>query len=394
MIRSLLRPIPTAHLVIDVVLAAGFFLVVGLINFSPDRPWAFAVMVGFLMSTALAVRRLSPALALAVAWLGALVQMVLGMMPLPSNIAIFGVLYVTAAYGSRVVMWVGLGSAIVGAVTITVYLLFVLPTVFGSGQAGFTSPLAAAAFVVSVLGASLFSLLLSWTAGALMRSAIQARANREAQRRAEFEAAAEQERGRIARDMHDVVAHSLAVVVAQADGARYAAARDPEVAAEALRTISQTARAALADVRVLLTQLRHREADGPQPTLADLEQLFAQVRAAGVDLAVDIDPAAPGDAPASIQLAVYRILQEALTNALRHGDGGTVDVRISWWPDRVTLRVDNGIPQPQPERHEGPRGHGLIGIRERAQLVGGHAEAGAQGRLFVVSAELPIGGAS
>src|SRR5690606_41390067 len=63
--------------------------------------------------------------------------------------------------------------------------------------------------------------------------------------------------------------------------------------------------------------------------------------------------------------SVYRILQEALTNALRHGDGGTVDVRISWWPDRVTLRVDNGIPQPQPERHEGTPGHGLIGIRDR-----------------------------
>lgn len=394
MIRPLLRPIPVAHIVIDIVLAAAFFVVLGLVNLSTDRPWFFAVIVGAIMAGALAVRRLSPALALAIAWLGAIVQMAMGMPPLPSNIAIFGVLYVTAAYGSRVVMWVGLASAILGAVTITVYLLVVLPSLFGSGPGGFVNALAAGVFVVSVLGASLFSLLLSWTAGALMRSVIQARENREAQRRAEIEAASEQERGRIARDMHDVVAHSLAVVVAQADGARYAAATDPDVAAEALRTISQTARAALADVRVLLTQLRHREAEGPQPTLADLDQLFAQVRAAGVELAVDIDPMTTGDAPASIQLAVYRILQEALTNALRHGDGGPVDVRISWWPDRVALRVDNGIPQPPPDRQDVAPGHGLIGIRERAQLVGGHADAGAQGRMFVVSAELPIGAGS
>ena len=136
---------------------------------------------------------------------------------------------------------------------------------------------------------------------------------------------------RIARDMHDVVAHSLAVVIAQADGARYAPRRRriPAVATEALGTISTTARAALADVRLLLTQLRHSQGDGPQPTLADLEALYAQVRAAGVDLRVDVDPAPPGEPPAAVQLAVYRILQEALTNALRHGDGGPVAVRLA-----------------------------------------------------------------
>lgn len=109
-------------------------------------------------------------------------------------------------------------------------------------------------------------------------------------------------------------------MIAQADGARYAAVSDPGVATQALGTISTTARAALADVRLLLGQLRHSQLDGPQPTLADLEQLYAQVRAAGVDLRVDVDPAPPGIPPAAVQLAVYRVLQEALTNALRHGD--------------------------------------------------------------------------
>ncbi len=91
-----------------------------------------------------------------------------------------------------------------------------------------------------------------------------------------------------------------------------------------------------------------------------------------------------------MQLAVYRILQEALTNAMRHGDGGPVRVRLSWWPDRVDLEVRNGT-QARPDASP-PGGHGLIGLRERAQLAGGHLDAGRHGDEFVVSATLPIGG--
>jgi signal transduction histidine kinase len=190
--------------------------------------------------------------------------------------------------------------------------------------------------------------------------------------------------------MHDVVAHSLAVVVAQADGARYAAASDPAVATAALATIGSTARSALADVRLLLGQLRHRQGDGPQPTLADLEELYAQVRAAGVRLRVDVDPAPPGEPPAAVQLAVYRILQEALTNALRHGaPGGPVDVRLAWLADRVDVGVRNPLPP-------GPRtpkaGHGLIGMRERAQLAGGRLDAADEDGAFAVTAVIPVGG--
>jgi signal transduction histidine kinase len=223
-----------------------------------------------------------------------------------------------------------------------------------------------------------------------VRTAVRARENREAQQRAEAETVAEQERVRIARDMHDVVAHSLAVVIAQADGARYAAAADPAVASEALATISSTARSALADVRLLLGQLRHREGDGPQPTLADLEELYAQVRTAGVQLQVDIDPAPQGDPPAAVQLAVYRILQEALTNALRHGaPDGPVEVRLAWLADGVHVEVRNptdpGTPKPTSP------GHGLIGMRERAQLAGGRLHTGDETGVFTVQAHLPIG---
>lgn len=355
-------------------MAVLFFAVTGFVMFptGTGQPVLWGVVVSLFMAGALAVRRASPALALGTAWAGAIVQMVVGLNPMPSNIAIFAVLYVTAAYGSRLLFWLGFSSALLGAVVITLYLF--LGTTFVSAGAGLATLSVAAATLV----AATFALLLAWTVGALVRTSVRARDTRVAQERAEAEAVAEQERVRIARDMHDVVAHSLAVVIAQADGARYAAASDPSaradaVVADALDTISTTARAALADVRLLLTQLRHSQADGPQPTLADLEGLYAQVRAAGVALDVDIDPAPHEDVPAAVQLAVYRILQEALTNAMRHGDRGLVSVAIAWRADRVELEVRNGVPAgTAPQRS----GHGLIGMRERASLVGGTLEAG------------------
>jgi signal transduction histidine kinase len=348
----------------------------------------FAFPVAFLMCGALAIRRLSPPFALAIAWIAALTQMAIGVPPLPVDVAVFGVLYVTAAYGSRTLLWLGLASSFLGAAFISVYVI--VPPLLGSGQPFSSTIRALLSAGLALYVAAAFALLLSWTVGALARMAFRARENRAAQRRAEAETVAEQERVRIARDMHDVVAHSLAVVIAQADGARYAAASDPAVASQALGTISSTARAALADVRLLLTQLRHSQGDGPQPTLADLESVYAQVRAAGVDLRVDVDPAPVGTPPAALQLAVYRILQEALTNALRHGDRGPVSVRLAWRADRVEVEVRNGMSSTSPPTP----GHGVIGMRERAQLVGGTLDTEAQDGWFTVRAVLPTGEAA
>lgn len=386
----MIRQLKTYQLVVDIALAVMFFVLFAFIQFDSSTwiGWIGAPLVGLAMAAALAVRRLSPALALLIAWAGAVLQMVFALSPLPSNIAIFGVLYVTAAYGRRAVYWAGFASAFVGALTIALYL--VLMPYWARGIQWDAVSWRDIPLVGAAMAAALFALLLAWTAGALVRAVIRGRATRVAQELAEAETAAEQERVRIARDMHDVVAHSLAVVIAQADGARYAAAADPATATEALGTISTTARSALADVRLLLTQLRHSQAAGPQPTIADLEALYAQVRAAGVDLRVDVDPTPPGEPPASVQLAVYRILQEALTNALRHGDGGSVDVRLSWLLDRVDVEVRNGVGAPT----RAAAGHGVIGMRERAQLVGGTLAASEDDGVFTVSATLPIGGAA
>jgi len=384
-----------AQLIVDVAVA-GVFAVVALWSEvagygSGPVSLPASVLTCLLLAVALALRRVSPGLALAAAWIAAVLQMSLGRPPAVADIAIFAVLYATAAYGSRLVFWLGFASTIVGAVVITAYL-FVVPGFAGGALSLSTLPVAFA-----VLIAAGFALMLSWTIGALVRTALRARENRAAQVRAETEAATEQERVRIARDMHDVVAHSLAVVIAQADGARYAASADPAAATQALGTISSTARAALADVRLLLTQLRHAESAGPQPTLADLEELYAQVRSAGVELQVDIDPAPLAEPSAAVQLALYRILQEALTNALRHGDGGPVTVRLAWRPTvargaaGVELEVRNRL---KAGDRPMPSGHGLIGMGERASLVGGILSASDRDGEFVVTGVLPAGGSA
>lgn len=383
--RITLRPLLRYQRTVDLVVAGVFGLFSIVIEVEPGdvggNLGAF-LFVG-LMTTAFAFRRLQPGLALLLAWVGACVQMAFLRDPSPTDVVVFVVLYVSAAYGTRRVFWAGFASAFAGAGVASAYVVL-------RGVDGVINPNSLFA-VLAVLLASGFAFVLAWVTGALVRTARRAAANAAAQRAAEEATIAEQERVRIARDMHDVVAHSLAVVIAQADGARYAAAQDPEAATQALSTISTTARAALSDVRLLLQQLRHSQADGPQPTLADLEVLYAQVRAAGVDLQATVDPAPEADPPATVQLALYRILQEALTNALRHGADRRVAVRIAWHPDRVELIVRNlrvGGAAPS------SGGHGVIGMRERAQLAGGTLSAQPEADDFVVRAMLPIGASS
>ena len=240
------RALKTHQFVVDVVVAVLLLIVTLPWTLYPESiaypagsssssVWS-ALPIALILCAALAIRRLGPGLALALAWVAALAQMALGLPPLPVDLAVFGVLYAAAAYGSRVVLWAGLASAFLAAAFISLYI--VVPPLLRDGRSLLD---ALGQFVTASLAlyvATAFALLLAWAAGALVRTAVRARENRAAQQRAEAETVAEQERVRIARDMHDVVAHSLAVVIAQADGARYAAASDPAgpggaVAAEA-----------------------------------------------------------------------------------------------------------------------------------------------------------------
>jgi len=390
-----IRPLSRTALILDIVGAALLFLVfvpMSIVFYGPGTGnsalgGAAVVAVVFaavLMFGGVAIGRLAPGLALAAAWAGAILQMLAGFGPVPIDIAILLVLYATAAWGTRRVLWWGFGSALLGGLIAALYMVVVNGVAFGTSSGWEKVTTGTLLLVISVM-----ALGFAWVCGLLWRGVLRARRTRAAQLQAESLAIEEQERVRIARDMHDIVAHSLAVVIAQADGARYAAAAKPEMATEALGTIAQTARGALSDVRMLLTQLRHRQGDGPQPTLADLEALFAQVRQAGIEPRVTVDPMPPGEPPGAIQLAVYRILQEALTNAIRHGDGA-VDVHLAWLADRVDVDVRNTVSR---DAAVGAGGHGVIGMRERAQLVGGSLQAERRGAQFVVHATLPIGAA-
>jgi signal transduction histidine kinase len=392
------RPISRAWLVVDIVGAVLGFVVTTPLTFVAGADWLSAwigaapaavtmyVIVGIILWGAAAITRLSPTLAIGIAWFGAIVQMGAGLPPSAYDLGILVVLFGTAAWGTRRILWVGGVSAIGGGVVGGVYF-----AIIWSGELLTDAASAMRAALIGSLMAAVFvlAMVMSWGTGLLWRVVLNGRATQVAKAQAELLAAEEQERVRIARDMHDVVAHSLAVVIAQADGARYAAAVKPEMATEALATIAQTARGALSDVRLLLTQLRHRQGDGPQPTLADLETLFAQVRQAGVEPRITVDPMPPGEPPGAIQLAVYRILQEALTNAIRHGEGA-VDVHLAWLPDRVELYVANRVVAAAAPSS----GHGVIGMRERAQLVGGSLQAGPEGETYIVRASLPIGAPS
>lgn len=379
--RQLSADIAIALVFLFVMLSSGF-----------GAPVEAVVSVGF--AAALAFRRVSPAIALAIAWVSALVQVSFGLPVLTANFAVLAVLYATAAYGGRVVKWSGLASVGVGALIAGLYLSGVLQ---GSYSAEIADVAGMFFRLAGVFIASVGVLGLSWTLGLLIRTWQNARLSRrqevravEEQRIAQRTVVVEQERNRIARDMHDVVAHSLAVVIAQADGARYARASDPTAVDSALTTISATARDALADVRILLTQLRQQEAQGPQPVLADLDRLIEQMRGTGLAI-VWTTAGAPQHLGSGAQMALYRIIQEALTNALRHGDPDhRVHLAIQWDQSSVTAVVTNAV---RPDRSFDERagvGHGLPGMRERALLAGGTLETALVDRRFTVTAALPI----
>ncbi|WP_353813966.1 sensor histidine kinase [Agromyces sp. SYSU T00266] len=387
-------------LIVDGVLAAAFLAVCSL--FALVGGWQ-DVIVTVLFAAALAIRRLAPGASLVVAWVAACVQMLLLRDVQPADVAVFGVVYSTSAHGSRAVRWWGLGSAGAGAVLAAVYIALVKPFVDGFGIVATSEALATLAWTALLFGAALAALVLAWTIGLLVRTVRDAREQRrrgEFDRRerehAEYRYVVEQERSRIARDMHDVVAHSLAVVIAQADGARFAARTRPEAASEALQTISGVARDALGDVRMLLGELRHREGSSPQPALDDLDDLVAQVRSTGLD----VRRTERGERVAlgtGHQIAVYRIVQEGLTNALRHGDpAAPVLLDLDWDDGGVAVRVENALrgdadadaDGEASSRPSAPR-HGIPGMRERAELAGGSFVAEAAGGRFVVTARIP-----
>ena len=203
------------------------------------------------------------------------------------------------------------------------------------------------------------------------------------------EAVAE-ERARIARELHDVVAHAISVIVLQARGGRRVLATSPGEATTAFDTIEHTGEQALDEMRRLLAMLRYDEGHGlsPQPGLHALDELAGSMTRMGLPVQV-VREGTPVELPAGVDLSAYRIVQEALTNTLKHAGPARACVRVSFTDDHVDLEVVDDGPG---TGTGGGSGHGLVGIRERAELYGGRVEAGrCAGGGYAVRARLPIG---
>lgn len=248
---------------------------------------------------------------------------------------------------------------------------------------------------------------LAWVLGDSIRTRrayfaqLEERAARlEKEREAQSKVAVAAERARIARELHDVVAHNVSVMVVQADGAAYVLDAAPDQARKALETISSTGRQALAEMRRLLGVLRtgeHHEAGEyvPQPDVQQIEDLVEQCRSSGLPVDFKVE-GSPRTLPSGVELTAYRIVQEALTNTRKHGGPSAgASVRLVYFDDGLGLLIeDDGKGAPHELYEEGGfdgQGHGLIGMRERVGMVGGTLDAGPrQGGGFRISALLPL----
>jgi len=350
-------------------------------------------LVAVLLIAPLALRRVRPTTSVVLVYSVALVQMLaVTAVTLPADLAVLVALYSVTVHGPRWAHRVAMAGAVAGAMLLTALL-----------TRQYVDLVAAAAF-----GVFTFVLCLAaWAFGLVRRSrretieALVDRAERlETERDQQGRLATAAERARIAREMHDIVAHSLTVMIAQADGGRYAADADPPAAARALGTIAETGRAALTDMRRLLGVLRDepRPTTGPQvgttapqPAADDLETLVEQVRASGARVSM-VRMGTARTLPPGVGLTVYRITQEALTNVLKHaGPEPTVTVMIQWQPEAITVEVtDDG--RGAAAGSDG-LGQGLRGMAERATMFGGTVVAGPRpGGGFRVRAHLPTAG--
>ena len=318
-------------------------------------------------------------------------QVALGVRPAATDAAILILLYTLAAYTPRRTSGCGLAVCLAGS---------------AAGILRWVSLVNHSLLEWLTVGAMLFAgpALLAWVLGDSMRyrrahyASLEDRAARlERERDAQAQIAAAAERARIARELHDVVAHNVSVMVVQADGASYALGTDPDRAREALAAISATGRQALAEMRRLLGVLRREEEGGssgraPQPGIGELGELLDQARSAGLPVSFTV-AGEPRPVPSGAALAAYRIVQESLTNTRKHaGQVSSASVVLGYSPDSLVLTIsDDGRGDLGGSAMPGAPGHGLTGMRERVAVYGGSVTASPRPEGgFEVVATLPL----
>ena len=345
------------------------------------RTDALAVLLSLLQTLPLAFRRRAPLVAFVLTLAGVCAYYPLGYEVTDGTLATFVGVYTVAAYEDRRKSLVGLGLLAVG---MTWYWLT------RAEPFDPTTPV-----WIGILG------LLSWGLGEYVRTRraytaeVEALAERLDRARAlEARQAAWQERARLARELHDVIGHTVNVMVIQAGAGRRTLAADRGLAERAFQTIESTGREALEELDRLLGILRTEEDEPelpPQPGLEQLHALAGRFEDAGLPVEITIE-GNEVPLPRSLDQSAYRIIQEALTNALRHAGGTIAHIAVRYRNDRLELEVANdGRENRRPQNHHPGGGRGLIGIRERVALFGGDLEAGPRaGGGFVVRCRFPL----
>jgi signal transduction histidine kinase len=355
-------------------------------------PWS-GLIQSVTWCTVIALRRRVPEKMLLLAAATGVFQLVTDVRPNPANIAMLVIIYSVAANGarwaSRFALIGGLAAPIMDHFRWREYL---------SGWDSVTEIVLLTVFFA-----------LAWILGDSLRTRrayhaeLEERAARlEKEREAQSEVAVAAERARIARELHDVVAHNVSVMVVQADGAACVLDSAPEQCSQALQTVSDTGRQALSEMRRLLGVLRTGEPDGdsgaihvPQPDVGQLDDLIEQVRRTGLPVDFKVQ-GTRRPLPSGVELTAYRIVQEALTNASKHGGPDvSATIRLTYGSDELDLLVEDDGRGAQQELYEqggaDGLGHGLIGMRERVGIVAGHLHAGPRpGGGFRISATLPL----
>ncbi|GAA1775762.1 sensor histidine kinase [Nostocoides vanveenii] len=378
---------------LDILTAALFALVCVPLHASVGLAAELAIVV---LALALAVRRRSWRLMSALAVAAGAIQLVAGQTAYFADLAYAPLFFTIGRHADRRVRLAGLVVAALASVTGALNVVF---NPDRAVQAGTGLTLAVSILATTALAAVIC--MGGWAAGFIRwqnQQAIQARIDAqldavERRRLAELYDL-EQERRRIATDMHDVVAHSWAVVAAQADGARYSLAQNPQRVEQSLDIIAATARTAIGDLRALVARLRDPAATTAHagegtayglPSAGTLRQadLVAQMRASGMSL--DMTELGEPASSALLTLTAHRLLAESLTNALKHGDLSETVVVQQDWRDGYRLRVINTVG----ERSDLGTGHGLLGMAERAAVAGGRATSRRDGDHWIVDVDIP-----
>jgi signal transduction histidine kinase len=377
--------IATRPSLFDIALAAALVvLAISEVTFNHAlAPRAGSYPIEIALAAAVAWRRAAPLAAATIIAIGGVADAAIGVSPSDPSIPMM----TTVAVAYALVAHSPLRQAIVGSVILI---------------AGTTAQVVVAGQNISNLGFAFTFLAVIWAIGRLVRlrtaQAVRAEVQVERLRNEQAERArtvAAAERARIARELHDVIAHSVSVMVVQAGAAQQVLRADPTAAERALGSVQSTGRQAIGELGQLLGVLREGGAElglAPQPTLAELPALIADAESAGVP-ATFTTRGIPRPLPAGIELAVYRIVQEALTNTRKHAGGhARASVRLDYGTDDIVLDIsDDGHATTEPHHVANGTGHGLIGMRERISTYGGTLTAGPSGaRGFRVHARIPV----